>query len=171
MVTPMRSTILCALALLISSTASAATAEVTFSPAGHATELVVQTINSAQTSIRVAAYGFTSKPIIGALILAHQRGVDVEIVLDKSNAEARYPEGRSMAAQGVPVRLDYHYAIMHDKFIVVDGNTVETGSFNFTFSAEKSNAENVIVLHNAPDIAALYTAEWQRLWDESLPVQ
>jgi phosphatidylserine/phosphatidylglycerophosphate/cardiolipin synthase-like enzyme len=167
----MRPILLCLLAALLPATAFASTSEVAFSPNAGATELVVQTINSAQTSIRVAAYGFTSKPIIGALILAHQRGVDVEIVLDKSNAEARYPEGRSLVEQGIPVRLDYRYAIMHDKFVVIDGKTVETGSFNLTAAAEHSNAENVIVLHDYPDIAARYTVEWQRLWDESQPIQ
>lgn len=158
--------LLCAFALLLPSAASAATAEVAFSPNLGATELVVQTINSAQTSIRVAAYGFTSKPIIAALIQAHQRGVDVEIVLDKSNAEARYPEGRSLVTQGIPVRLDYRYPIMHDKFALIDGQTVETGSFNFTEGA-KRNAENVIVLRDDPTTAAQYAAEWQRLWNES----
>ena len=71
-------------------------------------------------------------------ILAHQRGVNVEIVLDKSNAEARYPEGLSLANQGIPVRLDYRYAIMHDKVLVIAGQTVETGSFNFTSAASQS---------------------------------
>src|ERR1700689_1021744 len=109
----MRPIILCLLAAILPATVQAADISVAFSPNAGATELVVQTINSAQTSIRLAAYGFTSKPIIGALILAHQRGVDVEIVLDKSNAEARYPEGRSLADQGIPLRVNYRYAIMH----------------------------------------------------------
>jgi phosphatidylserine/phosphatidylglycerophosphate/cardiolipin synthase-like enzyme len=41
---------------------------------------------------------------------------------------------------GVRVRVDYEYAIMHDKFIVVDGETVEEGSFNYTAPAESKNA-------------------------------
>jgi phosphatidylserine/phosphatidylglycerophosphate/cardiolipin synthase-like enzyme len=167
----MRSTLLFLLAVLLPVTAWASTNEVAFSPDRGATELVVQTINSAQTSVRLAAYGFTSKPIIVALLSAHQRGVDVELVLDKSNAESRYPEGAYLASQDIPVRLDYRYAIMHDKFIVIDNQTVELGSFNYTPSAENRNAENVLVLHDDPDIAARYTQEWQRLWDESQPVQ
>jgi phosphatidylserine/phosphatidylglycerophosphate/cardiolipin synthase-like enzyme len=55
---------------------------------------------------------------------------------------------------------------MHDKFIVVDGKVVETGSFNFTSSAENRNAENVLVLHD-PQVAARFQPEWSRLWEES----
>jgi len=63
------------------------------------------------------------------------------------------------ANQGIPVRADYQYAIMHNKFIVVDGQTVELGSFNFTAAAEDKNAENVIVLHDSA-VAQRYSQEW-----------
>jgi hypothetical protein len=112
--------------------------EVAFSPDRGATALVVRTIDSAKTSIRVAAYSFTSKPIAEALLDAHRRGIDVEVVVDKSNVTARYTAATFLANQGVPVRVDYRYAIMHDKFIIVDGEAVETGSFNFTQSASDS---------------------------------
>lgn len=55
---------------------------------------------------------------------------------------------------------------MHDKFAVVDGATVETGSFNFTASAENHNGENVPVLHDA-GVAQRYGQEWERLWSAS----
>lgn len=140
--------------------------EVAFSPRGGATELVVRTIESAKTSVRVAAYSFTSKPIAVALADAHKRGIDVRAVVDKSNATARYTAATFLANQGVPVRVDYRYAIMHDKFIVVDGETVEEGSFNYTAAAESKNAENVLLLHD-PGVAQRYGQEWERLWGES----
>ena len=48
--------------------------------------------------------------------------------MDKSYATARYTAGTFLANQGVPVREDYRRAIMHNKFIVVDGQEVETGA-------------------------------------------
>ena len=66
----------------------------------------------------------------------------------------------------MPVRLHGRYALQHNTFMVVDGATVQTGSFNYTASAGTRNAENVLVLRNAPAIAAQYTTEWQRLWHE-----
>jgi phosphatidylserine/phosphatidylglycerophosphate/cardiolipin synthase-like enzyme len=99
--------------------------EVAFSPDRGATELVVRTIETARKTVRVAAYSFTSKP---ALLADAKRGVDVKVVVDKSQATARYTAATFPANQGVPVRVDYRYAIMHDKFIIVDGETVEEGS-------------------------------------------
>ena len=55
---------------------------------------------------------------------------------------------------------------MHDKFIIEDGETVETGSFNFTAAAESKNAENVLVLRD-PQVAMRYGQEWERLGGES----
>jgi phosphatidylserine/phosphatidylglycerophosphate/cardiolipin synthase-like enzyme len=140
--------------------------ETAFAPDRGATELVVRTIESAHATVKVAAYSFTSAPIAKALVTASKHGIDVRVVVDKSNATARYTAATFLANQGVPVRVDYRYAIMHDKFTVVDGQTVETGSFNYTSSAEKRNAENVIVLHDA-SVAHRYGQEWERLWGES----
>ena len=88
-------------------------------------------------------------------------------MLDKSNAAARYTEAGEVAAAGVSVRIDSRYAIMHSKFIVVDGVTVETGSFNYTTAAEEHNAENVVVLRGDPQVAARYEQNWEGLWNES----
>jgi phosphatidylserine/phosphatidylglycerophosphate/cardiolipin synthase-like enzyme len=74
------------------------------------------------------------------------------------------------AASGVPARVDDVYAIMHNKFIVVDEETVETGSFNYTHAATAANAENVLVLWHRPEVAALYVKRFQELWDESRPI-
>lgn len=145
--------------------------QVAFSPDRGTTDLVVRTIESAKKTVRVAAYSFTSKPIALALLTDARRGVDVKVVVDKSQATARYTAATFLANAGVPVRVDYRYAIMHDKFIVVDGETIEEGSFNFTAAAESKNAENVAVLKECSDVAARYGAEWHRLWNESESMQ
>jgi len=59
---------------------------------------------------------------------------------------------------------------MHDKFIEIDGQTVETGSFNYTSAAGARNAENVIVLHD-PAVAQRYGREWDQLWAESVELK
>jgi len=161
------------LTLILLSTPALADPSITvaFSPHGGATEAVVQVITEAKKSIHLAGYGFTSKPIAQALIAAHERGVEVEAVLDKSNTSARYTEAGELAAAGVPVRIDSRYAIMHDKYLIIDGKTVETGSFNLTSAAEKSNAENVIVLRDYPQVAASYEENWKKLWEVSVSFQ
>lgn len=144
-----------------------ATIEVAFSPDMGATDLVVKAIGEAQKKIRVAAYSFTSKPIAEALLKAHKQGVDVRVVVDKSQAKARYTSATFLANVGIPTRIDYKYAIMHNKFMVIDDMNVELGSFNFTNAAEHKNAENVMVLRNDPAVATQYEGEWERLWGES----
>jgi phosphatidylserine/phosphatidylglycerophosphate/cardiolipin synthase-like enzyme len=141
--------------------------EVAFSPNGGGTELVVSVIQQAKKTIRVAAYSFTSKPIAKALMQAHKRGVDVQVVLDKSNLSAKYTSATFLANVGVPVRIDSRYAIMHNKYIVVDGSTVQTGSFNYSRAAEDKNAENVLVMRDNQKLADAYLKNWQKLWDEA----
>lgn len=55
---------------------------------------------------------------------------------------------------------------MHNKYLIVDDKTVETGSFNYTANAEKHNAENVIVIKNNKKLAKEFIDNWQKLWDE-----
>jgi len=138
-----------------------------FSPGGTAVNLVLDVIASAKSSILMACYSFTNRDIAEALESAAHRGVKVQIVADEGASKDKYSQVRIVSLAGIPVRIATRYAIMHNKFMVIDGVTVETGSFNYTAAAVKSNAENAIVIRNAPDIAMLYTVEWTRLWDEA----
>ncbi len=99
------------------------------------------------------------------MVNAHQRGVDVKVVLDK-----RQNSTRSLLSflqeNGIPTRINGHYAIMHNKFMIIDGNVLELGSFNYTKAAEEKNAENVIVMHNTPQVIEDYTRQWEKLWNE-----
>lgn len=151
------------------STPADGTIEVAFSPKAGATELVVKAIVSAKKSIRLAAYSFTSKPIAQALVDAHKRGVDVQIVVDKSQKSERYTSATFLANLGIPTRVDSQHAIQHNKFMVIDGAHVETGSFNYTSAAEQRNAENVMVIWNNPKLAATYTDNWWEHWNHSEP--
>ena len=138
--------------------------EVAFSPYGNSLNLVLSGINTAKVSIMVAAYSFTSKPITEALRDAHKRGVDV-VCRRRSEGQQRrkYTAVAFLANQGVPVRFNGRYAIFHNKFMVIDGRNVETGSFNYSVAAVNKNAENVLVLRDVPELAARYTEEWEAM--------
>jgi phosphatidylserine/phosphatidylglycerophosphate/cardiolipin synthase-like enzyme len=144
---------------------AAAELRAAFSP-GDAQELVLSTITGAEKSILVAAYSFTSRPVAEALVEAHKRGVDVRVVADAKSNGTKYTAVTYLANQGVPVRTNSSYAIMHNKFLVIDSRHVQTGSYNYTAAAAGRNAENVLVARDAPEIAARYAEEWQRLWEE-----
>ena len=133
---------------------------VAFSPNGDATSVIVHAIDAARHEILVQAYGFTSKPILAALAGAEARGVTVKVILDKSNETARYSGATYVANHGVPVWIDGSVHIAHNKVMVFDEHSVLTGSFNFTNSAQRSNAENVVLFEDAPQLARLYVADW-----------
>ena len=83
------------------------------------------------------AYSFTDPDVMKALIAAHQRGVDVKIVIDEKGNRNR----ASMAAinlivnAGIPLRTNDRFPIQHDKILIVDNHTVESGSYNFSYIA------------------------------------
>ena len=134
--------------------------EVYYSPKGGCTEACVRELNSARSSVLVQAYSFTSAPIAKALIDAAKRGVHVEVILDKSNLTDKYSAADFVHNMGIPTRIDKQHAIAHNKIMIIDGQTVVTGSFNFTKQAETSNGENLLVIHDA-GLSAKYTANWQ----------
>lgn len=149
--------------------AQAASVMTGFSPGGTAQQVVLAAIGSAQASIDMAAYSFTSKPIATALLAAQRRGVRVRVVADRK-ANSKYTAVTFLANQGVPVRLNDHYAAMHHKFLVIDSRSVQAGSYNYSVSAHRGNAENALWLQDMPPVAADFSREFARLWDEGEPV-
>jgi phosphatidylserine/phosphatidylglycerophosphate/cardiolipin synthase-like enzyme len=143
--------------------------KVYFSPHGGCTEAVVRAVHEARKQILVEAYSFTSEPIAVALIDAEKRGVDVEVILDKSQEQARGTEADLIAENGIPTYIDSAYRIAHDKVMIIDGSRVITGSFNFTKSAEDYNAENLLVISNDPPLADQYATSWKQHFAQSHP--
>ncbi|EHW9643494.1 phospholipase D family protein [Salmonella enterica subsp. enterica serovar Coeln] len=147
----------------------AAIVEAGFSPEGTALQLVLKTIETAQQEIRLMGYSFTSPEVVGALVRAKHRGVDVGVVLDRK-ANAGKNNNASKAAMnllvgaGIPVRTVSAYKILHDKVIVADGRNTQVGSFNFSRAADRSNSENVLVVWGDPVLARSYLNHWASRW-------
>jgi len=134
--------------------------EVFFSPQGGCTEAVVKALDHATNSVLVQAYSFTSAPIAKALVDAHKRGVKVQVILDQSQRTEKYSSADFVAHAGIPTYIDAKHAIAHNKIMVIDGYEILTGSFNFTKAAEANNAENLLVIQDAP-LAAKYAENWR----------
>ena len=143
------------------------TLDVLFSPSHQTEDAIVSFILSAKKSVHVSAYGFTSKPIADALVKMRGQGLDVRVVMDKKAAMQKRSMAPSLAGQDVPVRLDAKYAIQHQKVIIIDGESVETGSYNYTKGARDRNSENVLIVRADPALAKSYEENWEKLWNES----
>jgi phosphatidylserine/phosphatidylglycerophosphate/cardiolipin synthase-like enzyme len=142
-------------------TLNGAPAQVYFSPGGGCTEAIAKEITGASNDILVQAYSFTSAPIAKALVDAHKRGVRVEVILDASQRTEKYSAATFLANAKIPTFIDDKHAIAHNKIIIIDGETVITGSFNFTRAAEERNAENLVIIKSR-EFAKPYLDNWTR---------
>jgi phosphatidylserine/phosphatidylglycerophosphate/cardiolipin synthase-like enzyme len=143
------------------------TVEALFSPWDDAEGALVRAIGDARQSIHVQAYLLTSRVIARALNQARRRGVDVALLADAAMlANDRHSQIPWLAAQGVPVWLETRYAAAHNKIVLIDAarpdGIVITGSYNFTWSAQARNAENLLILRGNRALQQRYLANWQR---------
>jgi cardiolipin hydrolase len=155
------------LVVLACPTRSAAkTLDTCFSPLGHCDQVMVSWIKSAVKTLDGAIYGLTDDAIAQALLQAHERGVRVRLVHDKTQAAGRKDVSQLLQDAGIPVHIQRgsEGGILHDKFLIIDSTYVLTGSFNWTNNATQKNDENFVVLD---DQAPRFQAEFNRLW--SLP--
>jgi phosphatidylserine/phosphatidylglycerophosphate/cardiolipin synthase-like enzyme len=81
------------------------------------------------------------------------------MLLPYSQRTEKYSSADFLANQGVPTMIDANHAISHNKVIIIDGELVITGSFNFTKAAQEKNAENVLIIRDKA-LAAQYTQNW-----------
>ena len=141
-----------------------------FSDGDGVSDRIITAINHTQKSLHVAIYDLTQPHIAAALADAHRRGVEVLLVADEGQAREPHSEIPYLRSQGVPVRLSGGYkgnrSIMHNKFAIFDGKVAETGSFNWTTSAEGYNYENALFIADAA-IAARFEKEFARIWAQA----
>lgn len=150
------------------------TVEVLFTPWDDAEGALIRAIDGAQRTIHVQAFLFTSRNLARALLAAHHRGIRVRLLADREmvakGENSRVPE---LAAAGIEVRLEIRYASAHNKVLLIDAEgdrpVLITGSYNFTFSAQARNAENLLILRGNRALVRAYLANWQRHDGEALP--
>jgi phospholipase D len=139
-----------------------AAADVCFTLAGEdCGSFAVAAIDAARHSLLVQAYNFTEPRIVASIIAAHRRGVSVEVIVDKITARQRGEGVDAVAGAGIPTFIDRTPRIAHNKVMVIDDETVLTGSFNWSVSAERYNAENLLAVRS-PALAHYYTANFAR---------
>jgi len=88
------------------------------------------------------------------------RGVNVQILLDKSPPDELYIANGIFVNVGISIKIDSAHAIGQNKVMIIDGETIITGSFNFTKAAEDKNAVNLLVIRDKAT-AKKYTKSWQ----------
>ena len=135
---------------------------------GSLAEPLIELIDNAEHSIHIASFEFNLTPVAKALIVAHKRGVDVCFVTDdeygrETDYEAGHGQFALMEQAGIEIRDDARSGLMHNKFWIVDGRIVWTGSTNITKNGMFRNNNNVVVIESA-DVAGIYEREFEELW-------
>ena len=134
---------------------------VCFSPEGHCTNHIITAIEDAKASIFVMSYAFTSLPSAQALVEAFERGVEVKVLIDKSQLNGKYSQLSFLSQKNIPLFIDPAIGIAHNKTMIIDEKFVLTGSFNWTEAAESRNAENILFIED-PSLAQTYKENWDK---------
>lgn len=156
--------------------AAQGTVEAVFSPWQDVEGALVEAVRAARRTIHVQAFAFTSRVLAAALVQARDRGVQVSVLADREQAErqenSRIPQ---LAAAGIEVAIEVRYAAAHNKILLIDAEgeapAVITGSYNFTWSAQAKNAENVLILRGHRELARRYLDNWKRHRAEAVAYQ
>lgn len=138
-----------------------------FSPSDGVSQYVLAELQKAQSSIDFLAYSFTSDDFGEAILERAKAGVKVRGVFDesqnKSNTGGEYTR---MKRAGLDVRIDGISGLLHNKVMIIDHKVVITGSYNFSASAEKTNDENLVILHSE-DLAGQYLQHFEKVYGSS----
>ncbi len=158
--------ILAFLVLILSVTisiSSFAKTEVYFSLYDNPQKEIIKNINQAEAFINIAMYIFTDREIALPLVKARERGVKVRPYLDKDQVDYQYSQSRFLVQKGIKTRISTNNYIMHHKFTIIDNRILLTGSYNWTFSANHRNDENLMVIDD-PEIIKIFQNQFINLW-------
>jgi phosphatidylserine/phosphatidylglycerophosphate/cardiolipin synthase-like enzyme len=143
---------------------------VCFSPAGHCDAKLQSFVASAKQTLDIAIYSLTLSDLAQTIAKANAAGIKVRVICDRSEAKTGTSQIANLVKAKVPVKIGNVQGIMHNKFTIVDGHMLETGSFNYSNNAANMNAENQIYLDN-PDVVNAYRAQFELLWKNAIPPQ
>jgi phosphatidylserine/phosphatidylglycerophosphate/cardiolipin synthase-like enzyme len=140
-----------------------------FCPQENCEDAVIKETLGAKKEITFMFFTFTSDPLGEALIAVHRRNIAVRGVFEDRQGDEYSEQGR-LNASGVLVKLDGNKYTMHHKVMIIDKNTVITGSYNPTASADERNDENLLIIRDET-IARTYYEEFSRVEQMAKPLR
>ena len=154
---------------------------VCFVPAESCRGEIVAAIAGAKREVRVHAFRFDVPEIADALVAAKKRGVDVSIIFDDKvekvaregackGSDANYDVAEEIVDAGIPAWVDTAVKTAHNKTLIVDGELVLGGSYNYAERVETKNADNLITIRSR-DVAAWYLQNWNSRKAASRPLK
>ena len=125
--------------------------QIYFSPNKYVINTVIlPEIEKAQEYIYLSMFLITNNKIVQSLIDAHNRGVEIKLIIDAHHALQAYSKHEQLRQAGIKVKVENWAGKMHAKTVIIDDKTIISGSANWTYSAFKYNDENLLVFKNVP---------------------
>jgi len=139
--------------------------EVCFSPVDPCAAKLVKFIDSATSSIDIAIYDINLDQV-GHALLVKSKSVKIRMVVDQRQSKEKNSIVPLLLKAGINLKIGHQRGIMHNKFTIIDGKRIETGSFNYTNHASEANNENQIYL-STPSIVSRYKDRFEEIWREA----
>ncbi len=146
-------------------------------------QIIIDNINSANSTINLAVQELNLPNIANALIKASKSGVKVQIIVENTynKIDDQNEALLLLKSANIPIIDDTEdgskgSGLMHNKFIIIDNKKVVTGSANFSYSdihgdfdklETRGNANHILVINNQ-ELANIFTQEFNLLWGDGL---
>ena len=144
--------------------------EIKFARSESVADAIMHLIHEASTSIDGALYRFNHPGLAQALEETAQRGVRVRLLVDGNKHKESRTTQELLTGAIIPFRLAFgrqgRGSKMHHKFVILDQQTVLTGSYNWTHESEEENHENLLILRDPLAVEA-YAHEFEALWADA----
>lgn len=137
-----------------------------FSPNENLSSTYVNGISQAQHTVDISCYGITDRRISGALVSARSRGVLVRVYVDNGQSRCMGSQVTYLRSNGVEVRIKTSSVLCHNKYVILDGNTVITGSANLSVAAN-SQDNNSLVISGVDSVTRAYQTDFNRQWSRN----
>lgn len=133
-------------------------------------ERIMSLIKQARKSLKIAMFTWTHNELAEAVIAAHKRGVQVEVVMDRySGRGASRTVVDMLRKEKIPVSFSQGQSLLHYKMMVVDDETIVNGSANWTKAAFTQNNDCFMVMKKlSPSEQKTLTALWELIRDEAI---
>ena len=142
-----------------------------FFPSDESYDIFISKLKNAKVFCYVAIYTISNDETAAILYDLFTKGVDIRVLTDDDTLSNKGSDAEDLAKCGVPVRPDADpKARLHHKFAVIDDKYLINGSFNWTFSAYKTNYENMTITYER-QIIKDFKAEFDKLWDQMEPYE
>jgi len=139
--------------------------EVLISPGKQIPDTLNVLLDNAKHSVSVCVFTISDQELSKRLLNACRRGIDVKVISDDQKIHDRGSQVYNLKKAGIKVKIDHSRYHMHNKFGIIDDRIAFTGSYNWTYTANKHNQENLLVTTNF-DIVKQFNKQFEKLWDE-----